>query len=314
MSATTFSPRSGLTWTVLRLHRGSIWLWALYVAVTAGLLLWAWGPGTSGLGIIGVCSPKVATGCVAEGDTAGAYHYVLQFTDVLVSFLPAAAAVYAGGTLIGQELERGTAQLMWTQSVSPVRWLTTKLVLPALLLVAGTGVLVLLRRAVAAQTPHLTDNQWFTGSPGALSPVVMAMPLLGLACGALAALLKRRALTSAVIGLVLTVALGTLVGLVRSRLWPTETVFGSVEHGYPGFVGEVVSEGAVTGSGAHVADPMCGGDRACLVDHNVTGFYTEGHPPSHFWPLQLVETGLVLALTAAVVALTYRTLRKRVAV
>ncbi|MFD4142619.1 MULTISPECIES: hypothetical protein [unclassified Streptomyces] len=36
-----------------------------------------------------------------------------------------------------------------------------------------------------------------------------------------------------------------------------------------------------------------------------------GHPTSHFWPLQLVETGIVLTLTAALTTAAFVVLRRR---
>ncbi|MEU6846931.1 hypothetical protein ABZ930_34190 [Streptomyces sp. NPDC046716] len=313
MSTLSLSPRSGLTWTVLRLHRGSLWLWTAYVVLLAGVLLWAWGPGTSGLGLAGDCNPAVANECVAKGATASSFHYAVSFADTFLSLLPPAVAVFAGGALIGQELERGTAQLAWTQSVSPVRWLTMKLALPAMALVTGTALLVVLRRQVAAAAPDLPQNRWFSGAFDVLGPVTVVLPLLGLACGALMALVRRRSLAGAGLGLALTVALSAAVALLRPYLWPTETRVGTVAQNYLEFTGEVMSEGAVTSSGAHIADPLCVGDRACVAEHHITGYYREGHPPSHFWPLQLVETGVLLALTALIVFIAYRVLRRSVA-
>ncbi|WP_353943803.1 hypothetical protein ABII15_20685 [Streptomyces sp. HUAS MG91] len=313
MSTLSFSPRTGLTWTVLRLHRGTLWLWTAYVVLLAGVLLWAWGPGVSGLGIAGPCDPLEANVCTAKGSTAQSFHYALSFADTFLSLLPLAVAVFAGGALIGRELESGTAQLAWTQSVPPARWLATKLALPAMALVTGTALLVVLRRQVAAAAPGLSQNQWFSGGFEVLGPVAVALPLLGLACGALMGLLRRRSLAGAGLGLALAAALTAAAELLRPYLWPTVTRVGSVAENYPGFTGEVMSEGVVTASGAHIADPLCVGDRACITDHHVTGYYREGHPPSHFWPLQLVESGLLLALTALIVFITYRVLRRSVA-
>lgn len=38
-----------------------------------------------------------------------------------------------------------------------------------------------------------------------------------------------------------------------------------------------------------------------------------GHPASHYWPLQLVETGIVLALTALACWACFALLRRRTA-
>ncbi|MFI7011614.1 ABC transporter permease [Streptomyces sp. NPDC050145] len=313
MSALTFSPRTGLTWTVLKLHQIALWLWVAYVALCAGVQLWLIGPGTSGLGIAGRCVAGVANSCVAQGPTAGAYHFATLTVDVTLAAVPLAVALYIGGLVLGRELERGTAQLTWSQSVTPVRWLTAKLALPALALTLGTGLLIALRQAVVARAPGLTDNQWYAaGSFDTLGTVAVALPLLGLACGALGALLHRRALPAAATSGVLLLVLSTLLGQLRPHLWTTRTVTGSVEQGYRFFAGQLTGEGAITGSGARVEDPMCVDDRACLTEHNITGFYREGHPPAHFWPMQLMETGVVLAVVSALTYAAFWLLRRRV--
>jgi small basic protein len=313
MSAATTTFPSGLSWTVLRLHRIAGRLWIAYVAVTAALLLWLWGPGTAGLDITGHCDPATANGCTAKGATADAYQYVLTLTDNLITVVPVAVAVFAGGLLIGRELSRGTAELAWTQSVTPVRWLAAKLALPAAFLVVGTTILMLLRRLVASEAPGLSDHRWYGSTQlyNVLGPTAVALPLLGLAIGAMVALLTRRTLPAATYSLIATVVVVGALDAVRDRLWPTVTVTGDVNEGYQYFAGSLVSEGAVTASGARISDPLCVDDRACRTAHNVTGFYREGHPPSHFWPLQLVETTLVLALTAAATATAFWLLRRR---
>ncbi|WP_306321504.1 MULTISPECIES: hypothetical protein [unclassified Streptomyces] len=313
MSAATTLPL-GLPRTVLRLHRVAAGLWIAFVVVTGTLLLWLWGPGTTGLDIRGHCDPAVANGCTARGATADSYHYLLSLSDTLITLVPVAAAVFAGGLLIGRELSRGTAELAWTQSVSPARWLATKLAVPAAFLVLGTTLLVLLRRLVASAAPGLADNRWHhsTATYDALGPTAVAIPLLGLAIGAVIALLTRRTLPAAAYSLIATTVVIGVLEVVRDRLWPTVTVTGDVREGYPYFAGSLTSEGALTGAGARVADPMCVDDRACLTEHNITGFYREGHPPSHFWPLQLTETLLTLLLTAAATATAFYLLRRRV--
>ncbi|MGY0024988.1 ABC transporter permease [Streptomyces sp. YJ-C3] len=305
---------TGLTWTVLRLHRIALWLWVAYVVVAAGVLVWLWGPGTAGLDITGHCVAGIGNSCSAHGPTENMYFHALDAVQASVGVVPLVVAVFTGGVLIGRELESGTAQLAWTQSVSPARWFTAKLALPALFLTVGTGLLVVLRHAVAAQAPMLPANQWYaSGTFDVLGTTAVALPLLGLACGALGAFWQRKALSAAVFSGVLLLLMILLAQVVRPYLWPAVTRTGSLDKGYPGFTGDVLDEGAITGSGAHVKDPLCIDDRACLTDHDITGFYTKGHPPSHFWPLQLMETALLLALSALMAAAAYRILKKRVA-
>ncbi|RVU17046.1 ABC transporter permease [Streptomyces antnestii] len=314
MSAAVLSPSTGLTRTVLRLHRLALWLWAAYVAVTATMLLWLWGPGSSGWHITGKCVAGVMNACTATGPGAGTYTYLLSLTTSLITIVPAIAAVFAGGVLFGRELERGTASLAWTQSVPPARWLAAKLALPASFLVVGTGILVALRRLVAAGASGLPDNQWFTtGVYGALGPTAVALPLLGLALGALVAFIARRVIASACVSLAVTGIVIAALDAIRGRLWSTATVTGDIHQGYRGFTGLLLDEGAVTGSGARVSDPLCVDDANCLARHNITGFYREFQPASHFWQLQLVETGILLALTALVTVAAFTLLRRRTA-
>lgn len=45
----------------------------------------------------------------------------------------------------------------------------------------------------------------------------------------------------------------------------------------------------------------------------MTGFFSTYHPASHFWPLQLMETGIVLAITATATTTAFVLLRRRTA-
>lgn len=289
-------------------------MWAAYVALTGALLLWLWGPGSSGWHINGKCVAGVMNACTATGPGAGTYTNLLGLTTSLITIVPAIAAAFAGGTLIGRELERGTAALAWTQSVSPARWLAAKLASPAAFLVVGTGILVALRRLVASGASGLPENQWFTdGVYGSLGTTAVALPLLGLALGALVAFIARRVISSICVSLALTGIVITALGEIRGHFWTTSTVTGDVHQGYRGATGLFLDEGAVTASGARIADPLCRDSTNCLAQHNVTGFYREFQPASHFWQLQLVETGILLALTALVAAAAFTLLRRRTA-
>ncbi|MCX3062168.1 ABC transporter permease [Streptomyces beihaiensis] len=312
----TLSPTKGLVRSVLRLHRTSVWLWAGYVAATAGLLLWLWGPGTSGLHITGRCDAAVVNACTAKGPTADTYHALLTRVDGLIGVVPLIASAVAGGVLVARELERGTAHLAWTQSVTPARWLAVRLAVPAVCVVAGTTLLMVLRRLVASGAQGLSGNRWYDEAQvfDNLGPTAVALPLLGLAIGALIGFLAERTAASIFFSLLVSSLVTGMLDITRDLMWPTVTVTGDVSAGYPRFPGVIVAEGPVTGSGARLADdPGCVDDKACLAAHDIVGYYREGHPPSHFWPLQLAETGVVLALTAIVVFAVFRILGRRVA-
>jgi hypothetical protein len=303
---------SSLPRAVFRLHRTALIVCALAATATSAAFLWAYGPGGSAAHAEWqrMCGN---TDACEWGDAISRYHQVFTLGETAVSWLPFLVAAWAGTALIGRELEIGTAQLAWTQGVSPTRWLATKLAVPAALLITGATVLVLLNRVVfqTHQVPfrwswYNTDTFHAHGTTG------IVWPLLGLAVGALAGLVLRRTLPALAVAVLSLAVLSLAVGLVRPHLWPWVTSVSSLEEGFQSPWNVIYgNEGAVTSSGAHIATPMCRGDARCLADHDAVGYFREYHPTSHFWPLQLMETGLVLALAATAAATAFWLLRRR---
>ncbi len=320
-STAVTSPRGprGLLWAMLRLHSWALRFWLLLVAVGAGTLLWAYGPGADAAWAqyheMGCDSTRVpGLGCDGIGPAYTRYATALRIGTGVLGLVPFLTAAWAGAALIGRELESGTAQLAWTQSVSPARWLAAKLAVPAVLLVSGMLVLTLLHRLLwSADRPlelAMVSWDWHEGTIfEANGTLATSYALLGLTVGLLAGLLQRRALPAlgtAVVGLAL---LTTVLGTVRPYLWPLKTL--TDKHEYPPYIGMVVDEGALTSTGARVADPICVHNAKCLAEHDIVGFYRDYHPSSHFWPLQLVETGIVLAVTALTVLIAFQLLKRR---
>ncbi len=316
-AAPSRGPR-GLLWALLRVHRSALWFWVMLVVVAAGALLWAYGPGSDAAWdeYRRTCDTTVQPdlACDRLGPAYGRYATALAVGTGLLGLAPLLTAAWAGGALIGRELENGTAQLAWTQSVSPARWLAAKLAVPAALLAAGTLVLTLLHRLVWSGERELrlatASRDWHQGPTfEANGTLATAYVLLGLAVGVLAGVLQRRALPALGIAVVGLALVSYAVGTFRQYLWPVRTL--TAEDEYPPYIGMVVDEGALTSSGARIADPICVDDAKCLAEHDVVGFYRDFHPSSHFWPLQLVETGLVLTVAALAVLVAFRLLKRR---
>ncbi|MEU1850215.1 hypothetical protein ABZ499_13310 [Streptomyces sp. NPDC019990] len=57
--------------------------------------------------------------------------------------------------------------------------------------------------------------------------------------------------------------------------------------------------------------PDCWGEPNCPAESAITGYYAVYHPSSHFWPLQLMETGIALAFAAVAVVAAFWLLRRR---
>jgi len=296
---------------VLRLHRPALVLWGVFVAVVSAVLLWAYGPG--GNAASAEWRQKCTVDLCDADYSIDGYHLAYRFSEAAIGFLPVLVALWAGGLLIGRELENGTAELAWTQAVSPARWLAAKLAVPAALLTAGTTLLVLLHRLLfdAHQVPegwNWSDNGTFETN----GPIAVAFPLLGLALGALGGLAVRRAVAGLAVAAVATVTARTLVLWASPHLWPWKSAVSSLPHGYPAKTAAVYGgQGAVTSTGAHIPDPCTGAGQACPAAHDVVGHYRDFHPSSQFWPLQLTETALILTVAALATAAAFAVLGRR---
>ncbi|MEV0173008.1 ABC transporter permease subunit [Streptomyces sp. NPDC050803] len=317
--ATRTAPRlRGLLWAMLRIHRSALWFWLMLLAVFGGALLWVYGPGADAAWDeyrqmqCGSDNPGLA--CDYTGPAMTRYDQVLGVTGALMYWLPTLIAAWAGGALIGRELENGTARLAWTQSVSPARWLAAKLAVPAALIVVGMLTLTLLHRLVWTSGGELhTTIGWRVWHDDTIfaanGTLATAYALLGLALGALVGLLLPRALPALGIAAAVVVVLQNKLLELRPHLWPAETALAGDD--YPETVGMILDGGALTSTGARVPIPDCMGLPRCLSDRDITGFYADYHPASHFWPLQLVETGIVVGVAAVVVAASFWLLNRR---
>lgn len=244
------------------------------------------------------------------------FSQLLQYAGVVMMALPAVIGLFVAGPMIGRELEDGTYRLSWSQSVTPTRWLAAKLAVPAVLTVAGVSVLSAVyawawSRARGTNYPA----QWFEREVyGAMGPAPVGYALLCLALGALAAVLIRRTLPAMAVTVAGYAAVILVMNAVRSGLWPvrTDTTALGTELRYPSAASDV-AVGWMTGGGTRLGDATCIDATdvdACMARHGATSQYIDYHPASHFWPLQLVETGILLVLAAAVVAVAFRVLRR----
>ncbi|MFJ4282877.1 ABC transporter permease [Streptomyces massasporeus] len=265
----------GLFLAMLRVHRTALWFWLGLVAVATGALLWALGPGADAAWAEyrgwechrGIPNP----GCDLPGPAMLRYETVATLATGLLSMVPVLTAAWAGGALIGRELEDGTAQLAWTQSVTPARWLAAKLAVPALLLVPGTLAVTLVHRALWSAHSDLARamgwHAWHDDSIfEANGTLATAHPLAALALGVLSGVLLRRALPALGVAVLAVSSMIWELDELRPHLWPTPP-------GTPSLMHE--------------------------------------HPASHFWPLQLMETGIVLTVAALAAATAFLVLRRR---
>ncbi|MFC8915782.1 hypothetical protein ACFT5C_08425 [Streptomyces sp. NPDC057116] len=305
----------GLTWSVYGLHRRALLVFGGFlVAVGAALIaLRVTGPEAGALA--GPCGSP-GSGLRPCGDFAvtplSDFAGNLSLASTVIAWSPLVLAFWAGAVLTGAELQRGTAGLAWTQGVTPARWLLAKLSLPVLVTTSGLLALCLLYRWARGSAPRALSDEWYYPDVFvAMGPVVLAYGLLALAVGALAGLLVRRALPAGGIALALT-GLAMVAGeRWRSTLWtPADTVWKN-SRGELGNSAWQLESGVIAPTGRRIQE--CAHTvtlPGCREARSAKQWYAVHHPSDHFWPLQLVETGILLALAALATVIAFRVLRR----
>jgi hypothetical protein len=314
------SVRWGTARTVLRLHRAALAVWGLAVLGLSGWLVW-----------LTEVTAKDARAAMEACDQAGqdwcdttigwvGYSEPVGWIGLLISYAFLPVAAFAGAALIGRELENGTAHLAWTQGISPARWLTAKLAVPALALTAGATVLVLVYRWAWYPNQDLVFDLWMSENAFlSRGPATVAYCLCALAVGTLTALLLRRTLPALAVSVAATGLLGFVLRRYRDSFWPAVTVTSPTnEMDYPADAWELESGALVHGHRTPdfafwECDSNAAQTQHCLDRMGVTGYYTTYHPRSHYWPLHLVETGIVLTVAALATAAAFWLLRRRTA-
>ncbi|KUF19860.1 hypothetical protein [Streptomyces silvensis] len=308
----------GTHWTVVRLHRATLWTAFALVVLAAAVT------GYLRLAFDGRPGFVERVGLSDAHDLL--YTYLDRGTTALL-FLPLAVAVFSAGPVVARELESGVHKFAWTQGHTPARWLSARLTLTAAVAVAaGLAVLGgfriggsgLVHADGALRWP---DSAVYTAS----GPVVVAYCLLGAAVGALAGLLLRRTLLAMTAAATATGAVLWILTLVRWDLFPartrTDSSAAARDAWVPGGIPDdayVTDQGVINSAGQRFSPGQCPtwdgpapGGSSCPADTGVAQAYADYHPRSHFWYVQLIETGIVLALAAAATYGAFWILRRR---
>ncbi|MFD4634633.1 hypothetical protein ACFVYR_28190 [Streptomyces sp. NPDC058284] len=312
---------------VLRQHRTALWilfgLFALGAAALAADRLW----------VGHAADVFAATDCVISKTTPDCGGPVRGYLDAELQFgrnldyagmamlgLPCLIGAFVAGPIVARDLESGTYKWAWTQSVTPARWLGARLAVCAGLMVSGVVLFTAVQRWAWSTGPELeyVRGAWYERAMyGSLGTVGIGYALLGLAIGALTGLLVRRVLPAMAVATAVTLGVIVLLPLARPHLWASETATWARTYSgatTPNF-GLPLEHGMLRVDGERLPDSLCWSPdpERCYDEHQVTGWYSDFHPSSHFWPLQLVETGILLALAAAVTYAAFRLLRRRAA-
>lgn len=315
----------GPRWADVRLHRTALWTaggLVVLAAVVTGYLRWAASAyPASTADCYGPCE-NTFLGFASAMDLLSS---AMEKGAVALLLLPVLIGAFVAGPLIGREMESGAYKLAWTQSVSPARWLASKLTTATALTAGGALVLMAVFQLGAWNLLGRWNLSWTDrGVYEAIGPALVAYCLLAVAVGALAGLLLRRTLLAMSVTGVVTGGVLLALGSVRWHLFPVATVSGPASGTDSDYtMHDVPVDSLIMDMGVHNAagerfvagqcSPEQMADFPCPSDTRITGWYADVHPHSHFWYVQLIETGIILALTAAAAYAAFRVLRRRTA-
>jgi ABC-type transport system involved in multi-copper enzyme maturation permease subunit len=300
----------------------------------------------SGLaGCNGDSCANAASAFLSQLQTDGLYHVVYPLGLVLILVTPAIIGIFWGAPLIARELETGTYRLTWNQSITRTRWLTVKLVLTGLAAMAVTEAFSLMHTwwadpiskaiALGGGVSVFNGNRysWITFASHGITPLGYAA--FAFALGTAAGALIRRTVPAMAVTLAIFAVVQVPMPLwVRPNIIPPAATittadaanlnFGSltasVVPGQPGAM--IVSSHAFNAAGQTVtsvpasclpADPRgkFGGDPGQCLDKLGIREAISYQPASRYWPLQLIETGIFLALALALAGFCFWLLGRR---
>ncbi len=323
-----------MTWLVWRQHRGQAYFAAAALAAFAVLLLVTGRQMAAQYqSALAACAASRACGNLANTLVLGSPALLVVIT--LTVLVPCLLGVFWGGPLVARELETGTSQFAWMQSVTRRRWLTVK-VGWALLAAATWGGAVSALVTWWSSPLNALNQQNFQPAQFDIQGIVpVGYAVFAVALGIAAGALLRRTLPA----MAITIGVFTLVRLVvgqdfRSHYLTALTKSFAFLHPPPRPAGsywlissDIVGPGGAVPASHGVTGLQLGingipinlgrlpsscqalafhGPRkvvSCLATHGYHAFITY-QPASRYWPFQGIETGIFVLLAAALIAAT----------
>ncbi|GAA3843322.1 transporter [Saccharothrix violaceirubra] len=259
------------------------------------------------------------------------YHGLAQFAAGSHWLVGVLVAVFWAAPVVSREFEQRTHLVVWGQNLTPGRWALGKIVLlgaPAVLLVAAytqclRTLLISLNEVAAADRTHVMYNLFDQAYE--ISPLVQAgYTAFGFALGFAVSALSRNTIVSMAVTLIGYGVVRMLVTLLWRPNFATPLrhsqprgEIGPYDQGIEGHV-MYVGGGWADTKGNEVDFPhACSRSfdtkeamDKCLADNGVAGYFTDYHPADRRIPFQLFETGIYVVLTAALLLLAYRLVKR----
>ena len=324
-----------MTWLVWRQHRIQFLAGAALLAAFAVLIV------ITGVQVANQYHAAQAACAAGQGcrHLGGLFlgSHAVGFLIICTLGAPVLVGLFWGAPLVAAEVEAGTTQFAWMQSVTRKRWLAVKIGWMLLAAAIWGGVISALVTWWEGPNNAEQLDAFQPGRFDLMGLVPVAYSVFALALGIAAGAVLRRTLPAMIVTLAGFIAVRTTITLVlRSHYLSAVTVFSKVTSGFtpPGSFwqlasgivgpnsqpiaqdtnGQVVAgipvnylpaSCAAPGRGAFAVPPSC--------SQALTHFrsYLTYQPADRYWTFQGIETGIFLVLAAALIAVTAAVLLRR---
>jgi hypothetical protein len=201
------------------------------------------------------------------------------------------------------DLEHGTYRLAWTQSVTRGRWLLGKLGLAVVAAVLAAGAMTLLFSWWRAPSVHI-DGRLVAGNYDFTGTVMFGYTLFALGLAVAIGAIWRRSAAALVIAYVGYFAARIFVdATLRDHLVaPLKATYKGVQQPIFLYNAHILSlQGVVNRHHTFGGGGFFGSSKLAAPQMRNAVFHVVYQPESHFWPLQLIETGLFAGLAAILI-------------
>jgi ABC-type transport system involved in multi-copper enzyme maturation permease subunit len=255
-----------------------------------------------------------------------------SIASILLPCLSLLVGVFIGAPLLAREYDQRTKTFTWTQSVSPVRWLSSKLAVIMGAILIASGLLSLVTTWWGPIQDTIASSPWDTFMIRGFVPV--AYTLFCLMAGVMIGAFIRRTLPAMALTLILLLLAQVLLSGSYPYLLPPSSQLDYYNHiqqqhlagksgvytqdlflgfKYVGPDGKVIED--ISTYCSITPNPDNGNyEQAfthCIKTHQVKQLVSYQRFNERFWPLQLVTTAILLLLTALFMVLTYWQLQRR---
>ena len=261
--------------------------------------------------------------------------YSLKTQPVLVGFfvLPPVLGVFVGAPLVARELESGTFRLIWTQSITRVRWSLAKIGTVVSIIALVFAVFIPLIFWWKGPFAIGGDSSMIGGQDFAIEGTLpLAYTIFAMALGLTAGALLRRIVPAMFATLAGYVGVALALGNWGRPNWlpPVITTWNPylsqgptnlrrdawiLYFGYVDKAGQRINMENVfqTCAPDGAADLHVGSAyNACIQSHDWLSAMV-WQPADRFWAFQGIESGVLIALAMALLALTIWLIRRRIA-